>query len=87
VVFNNLTDDPTGSAIKALGIVGGAAVQDLGAVVARSAEEGANVWTVSPPATGWPAGAAVAVSVGPTAVDRYGHTLAAAVTDTFTVKP
>lgn len=85
VTFNNNTADDTGATISASATVGGVAVAALGAVVAR-APDSANVWTVSPPADGWPAGAVVTVTVGASAADLFGKTLGTAVTATFTVK-
>lgn len=86
VAFNNQTADETEAAIAVTATVGATPVANLGATVAR-AMDSQSAWTVSPPATGWPAGATVTVTVGAAAADKFGKTLGTAATATLTVKP
>lgn len=86
IAFNNQTADTTEATITAAATVAGVPVAALAATVAR-AMDSQSAWTVSPPMTGWPAGATVTVTVGAAAADKFGKTLGAAATATFTVKP
>lgn len=86
IAFNNQTADTTEATIAAAATVAGVPVANLGATVAR-AMDSQSAWTVSPPMTGWPAGATVTVTVGAAAADKFGKTLGAPATATFTVKP
>jgi hypothetical protein len=84
VTFNNLTADSTMNAITVTETNGGAAF--AGATVARD-DASPSGWTVSPPTGGWPAGAALTITVGATAADNFMKTLGTAVTASFTVAP
>lgn len=84
VTFNNLTADSTMNAITVTETTGGAAF--AGAVVARD-DASPGGWTVSPPTGGWPAGAALTITVGAAAADNFMKTLGTAVTASFTVAP
>jgi hypothetical protein len=78
ITFNNQTDDLTKMAIVAPTAAGEP-------MVARG--DTANVWTVSPPTGGWPAGATVTVTVKAAAADNFGKILGMDVASSFTVKP
>lgn len=86
LTFNNFTPDSNRAGIQVTVTVGGAPVAGLTPVLAHDAPTAAG-WTVSPPASGWPAGAVVTVTVAATVTDLFLIPLGAAATTTFTVAP
>jgi hypothetical protein len=86
ISFNNLTADSTAAQIQVSATLAGQPIANLGATVARDDMDPAG-WMVTPPASGWPAGATVTVTVGAAAADNFARTLGTAATGTFTVKP
>ncbi|MEP6653100.1 MAG: hypothetical protein ABJA82_07055 [Myxococcales bacterium] len=88
VTFNNYTAPITKDAIQTVVTVAGAPVpHSLFDVLTAPDPTNPTVWTVSPPNSGWPAGAAVTVTIGTTAMDNFGVALAAPATASFTVAP
>jgi hypothetical protein len=89
VLFNNLTDDAnkvTSGAMQVSATVAGAPVALSPPQIARDDADPAG-WIISPPMDGWPPGAVVTVTIGAAAVDNFGKTLGAPVSEHFTVKP
>jgi hypothetical protein len=86
IPFNNQTADSTEAQVQVSATVASQPVANLGATIARDDTDPTG-WAVTPPASGWPAGATVTVTVGAAAADNFARTLGTAVTATFTVKP
>ncbi|MEO5770187.1 MAG: hypothetical protein ABIS92_17660 [Polyangia bacterium] len=84
VTFNNHTAPITMDAIQAVVTVAGVPVPGFRPLTAQDPMNPA-VWMVSPPNSGWPAGAAVMVTIGTTAMDNFRVALAAPATASFTV--
>ena len=84
--FNNVMTDAIPDVTQVVVTVAGVPVVGFVPVVARDASK-SYVWSISPPASGWPARAVVTVTVGAGAADHFGGTLGTSATATFTVAP
>jgi hypothetical protein len=83
VTFNTLVGADAGDHITITVAVGAEVMPGFGPAVVDPANP--SVWNVAPPATGWPAGATVTVTVDGDVADGYGAKLGTAVSGSFGV--